>query len=473
MKNKLKNTILLLMVISFAACQQEDLRVRYPESVPVINSAVVTENNINYGDSITLNVEVTDNIAPLSTLEIKVVVNDEILASESVRTKGSNASYSQKYSVPFAARMPNNAEVEVHISSINVEGFHKDTILFNTIAKRPEIPTMYMVTKDKTKRIELKITDAANYIYTADDLGLGNEVTFLLPTKVTRFGRVDWTGTVFGKTDNGFGIVSIEGDSITLSDPTLIGFDKITLDLFNFTVKGEGQKLVPATELNTANLTSNLLSSVNHMGVATEDTWKTGQMYLGKDVEMTFTGIADLTTGLTPDFFEKTGANTAKFLGATGVYTIYYLPSADYLYVEQPTAVYPDAMWLCGVGFGRPVTPLVKTSSWNWTTPQEYAFCRKTGDGIFQTTIYVQHGLGEGLPVDDVWKDKFSVKFFHQRGWGGEEDATTYTYPATLTAPTVSDVGNFVGSETLVAAPGVYRFTINVNTKAVTFEKIN
>jgi len=474
MKNYLINTILLLAVISFTACQQDDLRVKYPASVPVINSAVVAENEITYGDSITVDVEVTDNVAPLSTLEIKVVVNDEILASESVRTKVNNATYSQKYSIPFGPRMPDNAEVEVHISSINVEGFHKDTILFNTIAKRIAIPTMYLVTRDKTKRIELKLTDPVNFIYSVEGLTLGSEVTFLLPTKVTKFGRVDWTGMVFGQTDNGLGIVVNTTDSITLSDPTLIGFEKITLDLFNFTVKGEGQKLVPATEMNTANLVETPLSSINHLGTTTIDTWKTAQIYLGKDVEITFTGIANLANGLDPDFFKVTSATTAKFLGETGIYTVYYLPSADYLYVEQPTAVYPDAMWLDGVGFGRPVTPYAKTSSWNWTTPLEYKFCRKISDGVFQATIYVQHGDGAGLAEADLWEDKLSAKFFHQRGWGDEEDATTYlNIPALLTAPTVTDIGNFIGSDALLTAPGVYKFTIDVTNKTVTFVKIN
>lgn len=473
--NKFINIIYsLLTATMFFACAEEELRVKYPASVPVFNSAVVLQDAdvFMYGDTITVSVEVTDNVAPLSTLEIKVVVNDELIASESVRTKGNNASYTARYAVPFGPYMPDNAEVEVHLSSINVEGYHADTVLTNVIARRMEIPTMWLYNDVVGTAIELKLTDADNHIYSAEGLTFGNEISFLLPTKVTRFRKVDWTAPVFGKTSSGeLGFVELGGDSLTLSDPTLIGFEKITLDLFNFTVKGEGKLLEPATEMDVTTFTLIELSSTSHLNVTTKENWRTGQIYLGKNTEMTISGISNLANGLTPDFFEVTGTDRAKFLGETGVYTIYYLPSADYLFVEQPAAVYPNALWLDGVGFGRPQAG-VKTSSWNWNTPLEYAFCRKISTGVYQTTIYVQHGAGADL--EEAWRDAFSAKFFHQRGWGGEEDARTYTLPnALLHAPTESDQGNFVGTDDLIMVPGVYRFTINTTDKTVSFDKIN
>ncbi|MEA4937940.1 MAG: DUF5016 domain-containing protein [Paludibacter sp.] len=484
MKNKIKKSIFGMLAILFLmSCQQDELRVRFPASMPVFDSIAVAEDAIMYGDSISLSLGVSDPLTPLSTLEIKVVVNDEIITSETIRTKGSSATYAKRYRVPFVAHMPDGAEVEVHVSSINIEGTKKDTVIFNTIASRPSIPTIYLVSTTSTA--ELKLIDAPNHIYEATGLTFGNEVSFRLVTKVDRFKKADWKNPdniAFGWVNGGLGLVypifegtnvkSVTGELITLSDATLVGFNKFTLDLFNFTVKGDGDKLVPATSMDVSAFATVELSSTSHLNVATKENWKKGQMYLGKGTVMTITGMTDLANSLTPDFFNVKSATTAEFLGETGIYTVYYLPGLNYLWVEQPNAVYPDVLWLCGVGFGPHKTPNQKYSSWNWNTPLEYKFCRKVSPGVYEAVIYVEHVIDASIA--EPWRKTFNIKFYHQRGWGGEEDARTYTMPNTLLyAPTESDKGNYAGTAELATVPGVYRFTINTTTKTSTFVKIN
>ena len=473
MKNKIFNlSIWGLLAISFIACKEEELRTHYPESMPVFDKASVAENAIVYGDSITLSVEVSDSQTPLSFLDVKVIVNDQLIKSERVRTKGNKAAYSKRYKIPFAAYMPDKAEVQVHLSAVNVEGTHKDLVLHNTIASRPPIPTIWLVTA--TQAIELPLTDAKNYIYSASGLTFGNEVSFRLATKLNRFKKIDWTdpaNIVFGWVNNALGFINDKGEWIKLTDKSLVGFNKITLDLFNFTVKGEGEKLMPATSLDISKFSNVDLSSTDHLNVTTKETWKTANIYLGEGTEMTISGVADLANSMSPDFFEVTGGNTAKFLGKTGVYTVYYLPRMNYVFVEQPAAVYPEALWLCGVGFGPARQPYAKTSSWNWNSPLEYKFCRKVSAGVYETVMYVEHV--EDAAAAEPWRLRFSAKFFHQRGWGGEEDARNYKMPnSLLSAPTTSDQGNFVGTADLIPVPGVYRFTIDVSNKKTTFVKI-
>jgi len=473
MKSKIINPILFACIATmFFSCKEDLSMVHYPASTPNFQQAAVKESTIVYGDSITVNAEISDKM-PLSTLEVMVVVNDQLIEKESVRTAGNSYSYNQRFSIPFGPYMPDNVPVEVHLSSINVEGFHRDTVLTTAIATRPLIPTMYMV--ERTKTVELTLTDPKNYIYSADNLTFGNDVAFLLPTIVTRFNRVDWTGLVFGDVNGSLGIVQQGGDSIKISDASLVGIKSVKLDLFNFTVTATGDPMTPATSIDVGTFSDKTIASTDYLNVTTPDTWKITQLYLGKDVEITFAGIGNLANGLTPDFFEVTGENTAKFLGETGVYTLYYLPSADYLYMEQPNATFPDVMWFDGVGFGRPATPYAKTSSWNWNSPLEYAFCRKVSPGVFQVTIYVNHEINDD--PNDGWRYAFNAKFFWQRGWGsngvGEVDARQYTISTDLLyAPTTQDQGNFSGMPGLAAAPGVYRFTIDTNAKKADFVKI-
>lgn len=481
MNNLLKTFLFGFLVAFLASCQEDDLRTHFPASMPRFDSVYVAEDAIMYGDSISLTVGVSDPKTPLSTLEIKVVVGDEIIATESIRTKGLSSTYAKKYSIPFVAHMPQGANVEVHLSSINVEGTHRDTILLNTVATRPAIPTIYLVTPTST--ITMLLTDSANHIYTASGLSLTNDITFRLATKINRFKKIDWANPdnlIFGWINGGINLVdvtiegsttTVTGDVIHLADPTLVGFKKITLDLFNFTVKGEGDKLLPATTMNTASFTTLQMTSVDHMNVATKEDWKSLKMYLGKNTEMTVSGVSDVANCLDPTFFEVTGANTVKFLGETGIYTVYYLPRLDYVFVEQPDAVYPNALWLVGVGSGPARTPAIKTSSWNWNSPLEYHFCRKVSEGIFESVFYALHEVDPTAP--EPWRLTFGVKFMQQRGWGNEISSQDYAMPnAYLYSPSPNDKGNFNGTADFAGLPGIYRFTININTKTTSFVKI-
>ena len=54
MKNIINSIIFGLLIFFVASCQEEELRVHFPTSMPVFDNAVVAENAITYGDSITL-----------------------------------------------------------------------------------------------------------------------------------------------------------------------------------------------------------------------------------------------------------------------------------------------------------------------------------------------------------------------------------------------------------------------------------
>lgn len=482
MKNILKTTIFGLMALVFASCQEEELRTHFPISMPVFDNASVAENAIVYGDSISLSVDISDPLTPLSTLEIKVVVGDEIVFAERIRTKGNSASYAQKYWIPFVAHMPHKAEVEVHLSAVNIEGTKKDTILLKTIASRPEIPTVYMITPTAT--VEMKLTDAANYIYTADNLSLTNDVSFRIVTKINAFKKTDWANPanlVFGLINGQLGVVdvtingniiSVTGDMIRLYDPALVGFKKVTLDLFNFTVKGDGDKLTPATSMSISTFGTVQLTSIDHMNVATKEDWKTKVMYLGEGTEMEITGLTAVENSMDPTFFKYVGGNKVQFLGKTGIYTLYYLPRLQFVFVEQPTAVYPDALWLVGVGTGPARLPGIKTSSWNWNSPLEYHFCRKVSEGIYEVVFFANHEID--LTANEPWRLTFSMKFMHQRNWGVEESSNNYALPSNgyLFSPSPNDVGNFSGTAEFGNLPGIYQFTLNMNTKTSTLVKI-
>lgn len=462
MKNIIKFILLICVSVAYTACTNEDIVVRYPNSTPKIDTALVTETQITYGDSIHVKLAVSDKVTPLSTLLVKVVVNNLVVTSETIRTKGNVSSIKRTYGVLFVAYRPDNAPVKIYLTETNVSGITKDSIFSTTIAKRPILDNLYIVPDfGQGASKKLTLTDAANFIYKATGLPYSNSFSYKIATKLNKFNRIDWNGKVFGKVGDGIGLVDSLGLSLPAVDPTLVSISTFTFDAYQFTATVGGKLLEPVKTLDvSADLPAIVLSSTNFRG---------GNVYFGENVEVTFTGITtDLANSISPDYFQITGANTAKFLGKTGLYKAYFLISANYLYIEpQPDAVYPAVLWICGNGFGRPSSPYTTTTSWNWNSPLDYAPCRPISTGIYQVTVYAKNELGtDGYGT-------FNFKFFDQRGWvGAEETSSNYTVSLPLVSRTESgNVGNVSGSTT--PFEGVYRITLNQNDKTIKAEKLN
>ena len=458
-----------MAVASFIwSCKNEDVRVTYPASTPSIDTSKVKETLITYGDSISLHVALSDKVAPLSTAKIKIVVNNEVVISETVRTFGNRFAFDRKYKIPFAPKRPDNADVKVYLTSTNVEGFSKDTIFSTTKAKRPVLPEMWYFA-DGAKGLKMTLTDPVNYIYKLSGQLYGTTINFKIGSKaktVFGFKRLDWSGLVFGKGSSGFGLVdSINGESLAITDATLTGISEVTFDAYNFTVSVDGKKLTPVTTLD---ITADLVANPSSLGSPTD--YRGANVYFGEGVEVTFTGVTNLTNNLTPDYFEVTGATTAKFLGKTGSYKAYFHTPSGYLYVEpQPTAIYPDVVWVCGSGFGRPQTPYsITTSPWNWNEPTQYAPARLLSPGVYQVTMYCKNEPN----TDGNIYGKCDFKFFHKRGWWDDHELWVDTY--TLTPPFLGPAG-VKGNVKLpndAVVDGVYRFTVNENTKTFTAVKL-
>jgi len=455
MKNIFKFILLICIAITYTSCANEDIVVRYPASTPKIDTAIVTETQITYGDSIHLKLAVSDKVAPLSTLLVRVVVNNEVVVSETIRTKGNAAGIKRTYGVPFVANRPDNAAVKIYLTETNVTGIVKDSIVSTTIAMRPVI-TDYFVVPDFGQGTSAKLIsiDAPNLIFKATGLLYTTSFNYKIATKLDKFKRIDWTGIVFGKVGDGIGVIDQNGASLNATDATLVGISEFTFDALKFTSKVGGKLLEPAKTLDiNVDLPAIVLSATDFRG---------GNVYLGENVEVTFTGITtDLANSISPDYFQVTGPNTAKFLGKTGLYKAYFLIAANYLYIEpQPETVAPNVLWICGANFGRPSSPYTTTSSWNWNSPLDYAPCRMVSAGIYQVTIYAKNVIGtDGF-------GGFNFKFYDQRGWVGvEETSSNYTVSAPLVSRVdANNIGNISGP---AAFEGVYQITLNQNDKTI------
>lgn len=460
--------IVFTMFFVTNSCQETEFRTHYSDSVPLL-TASVAENSILYGDSITLTANVSDT-NPLSTLDVKIAVSNKLIISETIRTKGNSANITKKYHIPFGAGMPDNEKVKVYLTATNVEGFKAEQVIDNTIGYRPSMQNLYLIPSTITSGLptkELILTDSENFIYSVSGVDYPNSFSCYIASKKTPFGRVDWSGIVFGIVNSQIDIIQQGGDPISVEDESLVNISSCTFDAINFKLDVNGKPLEPITLLD---VNVDLIPSPTSLLGTAASQFRGATIYFGKDVEVTFAGIKNITNGLAPDYFEITGMNTAKFLGETGMYKAYYHTTGDYLYIEpMPTVAYPDAMWICGTGIGRPSQPYATTSSWNWNTPLDYVPCRKISNGVFQATVYLENednleGTGFGT---------CNFKFFHFRGWDhGEESSVEYSVdPPFKNSTEAGNVGNWRGSD--IAFKGVYRITLDMNAKTTKIVKIN
>lgn len=146
------------------------------------------------------------------------------------------------------------------------------------------------------------------------------------------------------------------------------------------------------------------------------DKYESKTMTLNRGDELTFTGIDDVASILPPDYFEVTSLTKARFTGASGEYLLSYDPERQLLYIEQPEAVYPDALWFCGQGWGHGASGEVTTSGWSWANASNGLFCKKADSGnVFTLTVFLS--------------PDFKFKFFTLRGWK-DDGATEITASA-------------------------------------------
>lgn len=183
------------------------------------------------------------------------------------------------------------------------------------------------------------------------------------------------------------------------------------------------------------------------------------KIHLEKGQEVEFSGVDGVESILPSDYFEYISGNKARFKGATDDYSAIYDAANELLYIEKAGATYPEGLWFCGANWGHPQAGIVTTNGWSMNGPNNVLYCYKSGDNVFQLTIYLANN--------------FSFKFFKRRGWGeGDNEITTLPEDnITLTTPFLvagKSGGDFIPGP--LFQPGIYLITLDLNNNTCTFE---
>ena len=204
-----------------------------------------------------------------------------------------------------------------------------------------------------------------------------------------------------------------------------------------------------------------------------QETFYKNELYIEKNSIITLAGaIGNEDVIVNLDFFERENATSAKFIGESGVYSIYWNPVRKNVIIEPTIAIEaPNYYVFTGVGIGYPTTVSSEdikaaygagdgryTTEWDpGKNIRSRVVMRSTGENTYQATICINEGA--------------AFKPFSNTGWAGE----IKTAAATFTGSDIIDKkkdNDWVPNGNL-DKNAYYRITVNSSTKAVDIKKVS
>ena len=406
-----------LAAAAFAGCQPEVKQMKFTDKGPDVS--VQSCDELAYmGGSIAFAVNLTDAEFPLSTLKVELLFDESVVESKTIRTKEYGV-YEDVISVPLYAKIPDGTAT-LRFSAQNT-GLGITTVNRDVDIKRPNFDKLYLTIDGK----EVAFPKVANFKY---------EVTGSFPANASSVIR---TPVVNDRGD----VITLgwSGSAINVSDNPVpfkmgaAGIYTIEADLWELTASPLGKDTIDLSESNP-----------------------TGVFNLVPDTPLLFPDIPTIGSwDLDYDFFNVTNDGVVTFKAISGLYKLRVDFGKKWIEVEAMEnendratlgGENAQAIWCIGGNFGKPsIGP-------NWNTT-DGAYClAQVAPGIHQFSLVYGTQLGSG----------FSIKFFHQKGWGGE-------FASYATVNDETGLFKVTGSGNIEAASGKqledgmgYRFTIDV-----------
>ncbi|MGV8092933.1 MAG: DUF5016 domain-containing protein [Mangrovibacterium sp.] len=365
-------------------------------SLPSIESlAIEGDETILLSDSLYFNAKVSDNIRPLSTLEVEVIANEEVISSKSIRTKGNSVELEHEaIAVPFLPDIETGDDLTVNFTLINVDGGEaKEQKTLK--AKRPELPgSLYLILSDKSV-IELKANGENPYVYESEEGTYASTFNTKIATaQDPEDAEYVWNA---GREDNLAAIGDRFGTDIKFAFSNWL-VKKIFFNALTFRFDIEG---------------INLIVKLKGIQLAAAGDYLYASIDFEKDEEFEITGIEDLEGAFNRDFFEyDPGTGKCKFIGESGKWDIYYSLSYNYIWVNRMSDVAPAAYWIIGAGLSS--SPRwhsdFNSIGWDLDDVKQVAYMKPLGSGKYQATIY----LSDQVP----WG--FDIQIFSNRTWNAQ-----------------------------------------------------
>ncbi|MDR0892051.1 MAG: hypothetical protein LBN24_05505 [Mediterranea sp.] len=431
----------------FAGCDNDD---SYTIAPPTIVSVTPDKTSIQYGDTLRLTATLTDPVANLAQLTIGVRVADRLIATKLVPLSSQQEEgLVIAVPIPFTAGL-SNGDLNLQLTLTNVLKASTSMDVTGVSATRPSFDKFYLVTDDGNV---LTLNASTGDQYTAQGLQLLNNISYKIAQRLTAANQPDYTGLVLGDVSGHIGQIDEDGSSLFVAAPGKSFITQLTFDAQAFTMTADG------IAINGDVLDPSVW----------ESTELAGEDFLTLDISL-FNGeklapigeLANPTLMYNADFFDRTAADRLTFLGATGDYTLYYnVQRQNVSLLPKTPAAYPDYMLVTGGGIGAPspVEGDKSTCWWSFSNVRDYLIARKTGDDLYQLTLWVNAKA-------DSW---VSFKVYQSRTQDPPYGYSDFTWTGDNAFEGI-DGGNIAP---LSPTAGVYRLTLNMASMTVNVETLN
>ena len=403
------------------ACQPKVRQLEFTDKGPEVT--VQSADALAYmGGNIAFAVDLKDAAFKLSTLKVELLFDESVVESKTIRTKEYGV-YQDAIAVPLLARIPDGTAT-LRFTAQNT-GLGITTVDRDVDIRRPNFDVLF-ITENGEKMSLLKVAD---FKYELTAPFPADAASLVTTPPVNDRGEVVTLGW--------------NGSAISVSDTPIpfkmgaAGVYTIAVDLWELTAEPLGKDTIDLSESKD-----------------------TGIYNLVPDTPLVFSNIPTIGSWeLDYDFFDVSADGVVTFKAIAGLYKLHVDFNKKWIQVEAMEdddnlavldGLSMDAIWCIGGNFGKPgIGP-----SWNTT---DGAYCMaQVAPKIHQFSLVYGTQLSSG----------FSIKFFHQKGWGGE-------FGSYARVDDKTGLFQVTGSGNIEAAPGKlleegmgYRFTIDVSAGA-------
>lgn len=442
--NNLLLWLLGLAVCGLASCGEDEGRVRYPYSCPEMSGlAFSVSDKISAADSLYFSVRVHDPETPLSTLEVKLMEGDSLISSQSIRTKGTDVSITDKgIYIPFDAGLEENQEAKVVLTAINVEG-SETSQAFDFHIVRPQIPSViYLHYNNEVLKMTQSTESPTMYLTDVSDSEEGYPMELTGKISVTE--SLDESRLIWGAAEESNEAVLVDGASSPgfTFDYRDWFIEQITFDVMTF-------------KLGVVGFQKNL--SIKETELVASGGYFRARIPFTQGEEFEMSGFEDVEHAYNRDFFSY-DSDTGKFtfLRESGTWEIYYSSTFNYIWVARMSDTAPSCFWLVGHGFTcAPVwNDAYNSGGWDTENISQLGYIVPVGDQKYQTTVYLSN--------THEWSS-FEVEIYSDLDWG--KDQGMLLQSGSLSGDTdgieISQSNGITSGEGFV--PGYYRLTFDVS----------
>lgn len=393
MNTKYIYALLCLITTLLMSCKENEGREVFPFSEPQLSNVSIVANDIEEaGNNLSFSLDIKDPLTPLSTLEVELFLEDKVIYTQSIRTKGHTAELKdQVVQIPFYAGFEGGAG-QLKLTAINIEGSEKVTLKNFTI-QHPTIPSpIYLHYEDKV--IEMHRSEENPYIYTTDSDVFPEKFSGKISSsKELEGSKFIW---VEGDENNETQLGNADSNDFEL-DFTDWEIEKVKFNTFTFSLDVEGIS-------RTIKVKGTPLTLVDGLYQGAIDFAE------GEDFEIV--GIEDLKGAYNRDFFAYDAlTGKTKFLRASGKWNVYYSVKYNYMWVARMEDVGPSAYWLVGNGFTCASVwhDDYNDRAWELDNVTGMGYMVKIAENKYQTTVYINNA-----------HTNFDLQIYAKRAWDQE-----------------------------------------------------